>query len=839
MAEDFPDPIPATGETGRAEPDRRPVDDSARHLSSNSTNQTPTAVDPRAPRQDKGQDKGQDKAAAARSGAPRQRYLRQYELVERIKAYDPSVDEALINRAYVFAVKAHGAQTRYSGDPYFAHPIQVAGILTELRLDAASIAAGLLHDVLEDTEATASELGMQFGDSVRVIVEGVTKLSKLEVLSEKEKQAENLRRFILATAQDVRVLLVKLADRLHNMRTLSHHPKEASRQRIARETLDIYAPLARMIGVYAIAGELEDLAFATLNPVARDTIISRVEAMRAKQSGNVSRVSGEIVDRLFEMGIDCEVSGREKLPYSIWRKLERKGISFEDLGDIYAFRVIVPDVDACYRALGVIHRHWRCVPDRFHDYISVPKQNGYRSLHTTIVGPGNARVELQVRTTDMDRVAEYGLAAHWRYKNQSYAFDQGAADHAGHSPESGLQNLLAILADGGDAEDFLENAKLQLYQGQVFAFTPKGRLIVLPKGATALDFAYHVHTDLGDHCARARVNGAERPLRTPLVNGDVVEIVDSVEAVIHTDWQALAVTGRARSAIKRLIRTRRQEEFERIGSDLAVHAFHQFGRPLGDLSLRDALSRLDFADDAALFQAIGEGRVLAIDVVEAVFPGITQDLRSDTARTRIEGRKTSLFVYGGGLTPGISLFLAPCCTPIPGDRIVGVRDPGTGIHVHTIDCETLAKAEERDWLDLHWKAEAERDTVAIARILVCAENSPGVLARLCTFAAEARGNIVNVRVIRRAMDAFDILFDIEVAGLRELLSITAAMRADRTVLSVERLRGRFDGLADDIGNENAMPPSQAPLANKGPASSPDRRRHDRAVEQPQSVDETN
>ncbi len=732
------------------------------------------------------------------------RVLRQYELLERIKAYDPGVDEALVNRAYVFAVKAHGAQTRYSGDPYFAHPIQVAGILTDLRLDAASIVSGLLHDVLEDTDATEQDIRVQFGVDVARIVEGVTKLSQIPLVTEEEKQAENLRKFFMATSNDIRVLLVKLADRLHNMRTLEFNPKARSRARIARETLEIYAPLARMIGLYTIAGEMEDLGFATLNPAARETILGRIADMRARHKENVALLSAEVARKLEEAGVECEIFGREKKPYSIWRKLERKGISFEDLADVYAFRVLVNVPDDCYRALGIIHRAWRCIPERFHDFISVPKPNGYRSLHTTIVGAGNARVELQIRTREMEQVAEYGLAAHWRYKEKRYAGDDHAAETSGQDPVAGIASLIAILEDGGDAREFLENAKLQLYQGQVFAFTPKGRLIELPRGATPLDFAYHVHTDLGDRCARARVNGAERPLRTPLKNGDVVEILAATEPLIHADWPSLAMTGRARSAIKRLIRSNRTQQFDRTGRKLAEHAFHQFGRSIDDIAFADSLARLGFADESALFQAIGEGKLPAVDLVESVFPGLTQEMRREAARTRISGRRIGLYVVGEGLAPGGSLTLAPCCTPVPGDRIVGVMTPGQGLFIHSIGCHRLATAEEWSWIDLHWTPEAETDGLAIARVLVSAENSPGVLARLCAYTADAHGNIDNVRVTRRALDAFDILFDIEVTSARALTQILVAMRADRAILSADRLRGQFEP-EDDPGSPPLRP----------------------------------
>ena len=420
----------------------------------------------------------------------------------------------------------HGSQTRASGDPYFAHPIEVAGILTDYRLDTATIVTALLHDVIEDTEVTRADIDRLFGAEVGELVEGVTKLSKFEITADYKRQAENLQKFILAVSKDVRVLLVKLADRLHNMRTLQFLKNPAKRERIARETLEIYAPLARSIGCHRICTELEDLAFAHLNPVARNAIFRRLEVLRAGQGKAVAQASAEITDRLSAAGIDCRVVGREKTAFSIWRKLQRKSVGFDRLSDIYGFRVIVGSEEDCYRALGIVHRAWPCVPDRFKDFISHPKMNNYRSLHTTVVGPRGMRIEMQIRTEDMDRVAEEGVAAHWRYKNQTYAFDPEAqAASGGADPTNNLRELVQVLEHGGDAADLLEHAKLEMFLDQVFVFTPKGQLISLPSGAMPLDFAYAVHSDVGDTCVGVKINGELRPLRTALVNGDVVEVV--------------------------------------------------------------------------------------------------------------------------------------------------------------------------------------------------------------------------------------------------------------------------------------------------------------------------
>ncbi|HRK65257.1 MAG TPA: RelA/SpoT family protein, partial [Terricaulis sp.] len=516
-------------------------------------------------------------AASQQAGAgdaPRTRYLRQFELLERVRDYDPSVDENLINRAYVYATVKHGSQKRHSGDPYFAHPIQVAGILTEYKLDAATIAAGLLHDTIEDTDANREEIEEKFGPLIADLVEGVTKLSKLEVQSEESKQAQNLQKFILAMSKDVRVLIVKLADRLHNMRTLSHIPKPEKRRRIAMETLEIYGPLARRIGMERMARELESLAFHEAFPEAEAAINARLEQLRAEKGANVANVSQTIAEVFEFAGIDARVYGREKQAYSIWRKLQRKSVEFSDLADVYAFRVVVANPDDCYRALGLIHQTWRCVPDQLEDYISNPKPNGYRSIHTTVIGPGNVRVEIQIRTEEMDKLAEVGVAAHWRYKNESYGFDEEQAASAGLDAREATRSLLEIAEHGGTNEEFLEHAKLEMYSDHVFTFTPKGTLIALPQGATPLDFAYAVHSSIGDHCIGVKVNGVERPLRAALRNGDVVEIITGDKAAPVPGYEALTKTGRAKSAQRRLERSARREEFSRLGRDLVAHALH-------------------------------------------------------------------------------------------------------------------------------------------------------------------------------------------------------------------------------------------------------------------------
>ena len=719
--------------------------------------------------------------------------MRQYELVDRVRAYDPSVDEALINRAYVYAVRMHGSQTRASGDPYFAHPIEVAGILTDYRLDPATIVTALLHDVIEDTDVSRAEIDRLFGEEIGELVEGVTKLSRLETTADYKRQAENLRKFILAVSKDVRVLLVKLADRLHNMRTLSFIKSAAKRERIARETLDIYAPLARSIGCHRICSELEELAFTHLNPVARDAILRRLDALRAGQGKAVALASQEIARQLNDAGVAARVVGREKNAYSIWRKLQRKSIGFAQLSDIYAFRVIVDEEDDCYRALGVIHRAWPALPGRFKDFISTPKQNNYRSLHTTVLGPRTLRIELQIRTEAMDRVAEEGVAAHWRYKNETYAFDpEAAAEAGGADPLANVRQLVQVLDQGGDAEDLLEHAKLEMFLDQVFVFTPKGKLITLPSGAMPLDFAYAVHSDVGDTCLGVKINGELRPLRTVLANGDVVEVVRGVKVQAPADWRSLTVTGRARSAIRRHIRQSEREEFLRLGKASLEHLLERAGKDRAAVSLRPALDRFAAANEAELFVAVGRGQITPSQVLEVLFPGLAEtDKQAAVARRRIDAEAAPHFIRGGGLAPGLVLTISPCCTPVPGDRIVGIVQPDKSLAIHTIDCAELAKYEDHEelWRDLHWSPEAETETLSSAKLQATIRDAPGVLGQTCTIIGEAGANITGVNMCQRHANFFDVTFDLEVKDARHLTHIAAALRACPSVETVERAQG--------------------------------------------------
>jgi len=711
--------------------------------------------------------------------------MRQFELVERVKAYDPQADEDAINRAYVFSMKAHGSQLRASGDPYFSHPVEVAGILAEMKLDAASIITGLLHDTVEDTLATLEDIERLFGPDICRLVDGVTKLSRLELQSDQTKQAENFRKLVLAMSEDIRVLLVKLADRLHNMRTLRFIKEEDKRRRIARETMEIYAPLAERIGMHEMKDELEDLAFAQLYPDARQSLMTRLAFLREKGEDLVERIIDELKETLTTGGVAADVSGREKTPYSIWHKMQRKNVGFEQLSDIMAFRVVVENVEQCYHALGVIHSRYPVVPGRFKDYISTPKPNNYRSLHTGVIGPERQRIEIQIRTQEMHEVAELGVAAHWVYK-------QGAPRTEGRQYRW-LRELLDILEHASDPQEFLEHTKLEMFQDQVFCFTPKGDLIALPRGSTPVDFAYAVHSAVGDTCVGAKINGRLTPLRTPLSNGDQVEIITSKAQTPSPTWERFVVTGKARARIRRFIRTQQRQQYLDLGKAILQKAFRNEGHEFSEKGLEEVLKAFNCAAIDDLYVAVGEGLATGREVVHAIYPPKPDAKPAKVVPLTSARRKKASenAVPIRGLIPGMALHFAGCCHPLPGDRIVGIVTTGKGVTIHTIDCDALANfadAPER-WLDVAWNSKGEGEVGHVGRIHVTLGNEPGSLGSLTTVIGKHGGNITNLKITNRSADFFEILVDIEVADVRHLTNIIAALRATPAINSVERARG--------------------------------------------------
>lgn len=707
--------------------------------------------------------------------------LRQFELVERVKKYDPGADEDALNRAYVFSMKAHGSQKRESGDPYFSHPVEVAGILSDKKLDCDSIITGLLHDTVEDTLATMDDIQSLFGNDVARLVDGVTKLSQIETLSDRAKQAENFRKLLLAMSEDIRVLLVKQADRLHNMRTLRYVRNEKKRIRIARETMDIYAPLAERIGIRDWKDELEDRAFAELNSDARDSIVKRLAFLREEGGDLVGRVTTELKQTLAEYGVLSEVSGREKTPYSIWRKMQRKNIGFEQLSDIMAFRVVVERVEDCYQALGAIHGHYRVVPGRFKDYVSIPKPNDYRSLHTSVYGPENQRIEIQIRTQEMHEVAELGVAAHWQFKQNSMTDGR---------QYRWLRELLEILEHAEAPEEFLEHTKLEMFADQVFCFSPKGDLMELPRGSTPVDFAYAVHTEIGDRCVSAKINGQAVPLRTELKNGDQIEIQTSDTQTPSPIWQGFVVTGKARACIRRFVRSQTREQYIRLGREIVEKAFRREGRKVVNRTVKSALVNFSCETLEDLFAAVGRGQYTGQEVFAATYPAAKRSGKSAKAGDG-KASPNEFAVPIRGLIPGMAFHLAACCHPLPGEQIVGIVSTGKGLTIHTKDCGTLENFIEmpEQWVDVHWDGEAEGVAFHVGRITVILANRPGSLAALTTVIGREHGNISNLKISHRSEEFFEMQIDIEVSDVRHLTNIVASLRADPAVGSVERARG--------------------------------------------------
>lgn len=711
--------------------------------------------------------------------------IRQYELLERVKAYDPNADEDALNSAYVFAMKAHGTQMRASGDPYFSHPLEVAGILTELKLDTASIITALLHDTVEDTNVSLDEIEKHFGKEVRALVDGVTKLSQLKLKSHAHQQAENFRKLVLAMSDDIRVLLIKLADRLHNMRTLHHLPSAEKRARKARETMEIYVPLAERIGLHNFKDELEDLAFRELNPDARDSITARLKFLRDEGEDAVGHIITDLKKLLKDNGIKAKVSGREKTAYSIWKKMVKKNVTFEQLSDIIAFRVLVDNLAECYHVLGVLHGAYSVVPGRFKDYISTPKPNNYKSLHTTIIGPRGNRIEVQIRTKEMHEINEFGVAAHWHYK-------QGTKSDNNIQKYRWLKGLLDILENASDPEEFLEHTKLEMFQDQVFCFTPKGDLISLPSGATLIDFAYAVHSEVGNHCVGAKVNGRMVPLRTVLHNGDQVEITTSKAQMPSPSWERYAVTGKARSAIRRFMRSQKRTQFVELGRAIMHKAFKADGMDYDEPLVLDQLPKLGCKSIEDLYALLGEGLRTAAEVMRTLFPGRVAQEKFDLLQPEPEKKKreeSSISIKG--LIPGMAVHYAGCCHPLPGDKIVGIVITGRGVTIHTFDCDTLEryKDEPDRWLDVTWSDNSGELEKYVTRLKVTLYNRVGSLANLTALIGKNGGNIHNFKIINRTELFFDLIIDIEVSDTLHLNNIIAAMRSSSDINSVERTKG--------------------------------------------------
>ena len=695
------------------------------------------------------------------------------DLIALVQNYNPKTNAKLIAAAYDYGMAMHDGQLRHSGEPYFSHPVEVAAILTEQQLDDATIITALLHDTIEDTRSTYSEVEGKFGSEIAELVDGVTKLTNLQLSSSETKQAENFRKLFMAMSKDLRVILVKLADRLHNMRTIRAMKPEKQVQK-ARETMDIFAPLAGRMGMQWMREELEDLAFRVLNPEARNSIMRRFITLQRETGDVIEKITADIEREMEKASIEGQVLGRAKKPHSIWRKMEEKKIGFSRLSDIYGFRIIVGSEADCYATLGTVHQRWRAVPGRFKDYISQPKSNGYRSLHTTVSGRDAKRVEVQIRTRQMHEVAEAGVAAHWAYRDGQRAENPFAVD-----PAKWIASLTERFETDDDHDEFLEAVKMEMYSDQVFCFTPKGEVVQLPRGATPLDFAYAIHTRIGDSCVGAKVDAIRVPLWTRLKNGQSVEIMTAEGQRPQATWIDIVATGRAKSAIRRSLREEDRERFIKLGRELARVAFDHVGKRMTEKALTTAAKTLGFKNSPELLARIGSAEFTAREVIETLYP----DLPRDTSE-EIDAKRAVV-----GLNPGQTFRRASCCQPVPGERIVGISYRGKGVMIHAIDCEALAEFEDQSnrWVDLHWQ-EGRHPAVHSVSMELTIANDSGVLGRICTLIGEQQANISDLVFLDRKPDFYRLIVDVELRDTEHMHAVSTAIEADTDVASIERHR---------------------------------------------------
>ncbi len=694
------------------------------------------------------------------------------DLIELVRNYNPRTNEELLRKAYAYGRRMHAGQYRHSGEEYFTHPVAVAAILTEQRLDDATIVTALLHDTIEDTKSTYAEIAHEFGNEIAELVDGVTKLTNLQLNSTETKQAENFRKLFMAMSKDLRVILVKLADRLHNMRTIRSLPPE-KQVRKARETMDIFAPLAGRMGMQWMREELEDLAFRVLNPEARASIIRRFITLQRETGDVIHKITNDIRRELEKAGVEADVFGRAKKPYSIWRKMEEKEQSFSRLSDIYGFRIITRTEADCYCVLGAIHRRWRAVPGRFKDYISQPKSNGYRSIHTTVSGRDGKRVEVQIRTREMHEVAESGVAAHWAYRDGERVENPFAVD-----PAKWIASLTERFESAEDHDEFLEHVKLEMYSDQVFCFTPKGDVVKLPRGATPLDYAYAIHTRIGDSCVGAKVDGIRVPLWTRLKNGQSVEIITAEGQRPQASWIDIVVTGRAKAAIRRSLREEDRERFIKLGRELARVAFDHIGKKATDKALATAAKQLGLKDASELLARLGSAELTAREVVQALYPELAEG-----------GEEIDMSRAVVGLQPDQTFKRASCCQPVPGERIVGISYRGQGVVIHAIDCEALAEFEDqpRRWVDLQWHSGTHAPVHSVS-LEMTIRNDAGVLGRICTLIGEQRANISDLHFLDRKPDFYRLIIDVDLRDVEHLHAVMLALEAESDVAQVRRYR---------------------------------------------------
>lgn len=709
------------------------------------------------------------------------------ELIAKVKSYHPEADESLIQKAYIFAKTSHGNQKRHSGDLYFSHPLAVAEILTELKLDQESIMTGLLHDVVEDTDVTIDDIEEKFGSDVARLVDGVTKLGKIENIPVNERVADNFRKLTIAMSQDIRVLLVKLSDRLHNMRTLFYMPSLDRKIKKAQECLDIYAPLAARIGLNKVRDELQELAFEIIDPDAREHIVGKLNEIHQKNKNLIDKIVVDFKELFALEGLSCEVYGREKKPYSIFNKMKEKKVGFHNLNDIMAFRVVVKDVAQCYQALGIINSTYSMIPDTFKDYISLPKENGYRSLHLAILGPFNKKIEIQIRDEKMHESCELGLAAHWCYKEKANKLS--IKEHEGYK---WIRELISLFEKSESSSEVLKNHKFTMHQNEVFCFTPDGDIFNLPFGSTVIDFAYAIHSEVGNGCISGKVNGIISPLRQKIENGDQVEITTSKKAKPSPNWLQFAVTSKAKSSIRHFIRSQKAQEYQELGKAILTKFFESKNYEINDKILEKTLEKLQVKNITNLYIKVGEGITSRYDVLKAAYPDFKEEAQKSKNLeivTKEKDKKTVHKLSIEGLVPGMAIHYGGCCNPIPGDPIVGVINTGTGVTIHNQRCKNfknLALLPQRV-LDVCWKNNRSSDGENFnATILATVHNESGSLADISNIIAKKNVNITNIKLTNRSADYFDFLIDIEIKNIDHLEDIISSLRISKKIVEVSR-----------------------------------------------------
>jgi len=699
--------------------------------------------------------------------------------LEELVIYLNASDKSVISKAINFSNKAHKHQTRQSGDPFVTHPIEVAKILTSIKLDASSIAAGLLHDTVEDTDITNESIKKVFGDQISQLVQGLTKINKFSLKANKLKLGENYRKLLLAATEDLRVILVKLADRLHNMRTIEFIKDENKRINTSMETLEVFSPLAQRLGMKEWQDELEDLAFKSINPEARNSIIDRLNYLKSKDENIIDEIRYELSNIFLAESINCKIDGRIKSPYSIWNKIKKKNISFEQLSDIMAFRIITNSTRECYKCLGIIHRKFSYIQGRFKDFISAPKSNGYRAIHTSVMGPKNKKIEIQFRSNVMNQIADYGVAAHWKYKDPKKIKDNDTKEY------KWMHELLDLMNSSLNQDELIENAKINVFQNDIYVFTPKGDVIELPKSATPVDFAYLIHSQIGDKCVGAKVNGKLQPLKTILKNGDQIEIITSEESQPSPLWQRFAVTSKVKSQVRRFFRTKKREEYIIFGKQILDSFFEKENYELNKSTINKIKKDFKLSDIEDLYELVGSGNMTAVSVIKKIYPEFNY---KPTNKFKNQSEKS---IKLKGLTAGMSYHLSGCCSPIKGDTIVGIVTAGIGVAVHTVDCETLASYNDNPerWLNISWDNSVNKNIVSNSRLNVVLKNQPGSLGKVTTIIAKNNGNISNINFSIRKVDFYEIIIDIEVRDTNHLKNILAALRLVSEVSSLERIKG--------------------------------------------------